>query len=222
MIDLGPRALGTSCVHSQLVFAKEPSVWAKSIVGFPPLPWLMPNGSRVKTSVGWLFDFLLNNLQLQSYENLEIVDSGFMNIFRINQPLSFENSHRLKEGNFFWELCLYILKTHHENHQLLGAISNNHSTLVLTRIFSFTCTMYAFFEKACCFAGIWYYETILLASTKYFRALVCIPPMCNDPNIQLFFPSIGNDAGCGNMSECCWIFTWYWDNDGSPLKQISS
>jgi hypothetical protein len=48
--------------------------------------------------------------------------------------------------------------------------------------------MYSFIEKACCFAGIWYYSTISLASTKYFRALVCIPPMYNDPNIQLFFP----------------------------------
>jgi hypothetical protein len=46
---------------------------------------------------GYLIFF--NNLQLQSYENLQIEDSGFMNIFRINQPLV--KTLRIKESDFF-------------------------------------------------------------------------------------------------------------------------
>jgi hypothetical protein len=131
---------------------------------------------------------------------------------------------RIKESDFFWELCLYILKTHHENHQLLGAITYNHSTLVLTWIFLVL--------HAQCIPLLKKLVVLLESGTTQLYnwlpqntsrlAFVCIPPMCIDPNIQLFFPSIGNDAGCGNMLECCWIFTWYWGNDESPPKQISS
>jgi hypothetical protein len=63
----------------------------------------MPNGSRVKTSVGWLFVFKKKNLQLQSYENLDIVDSGFYEHFQ-NQPTSGSSdlkTLRIKESDFF-------------------------------------------------------------------------------------------------------------------------
>jgi hypothetical protein len=48
-------------------------------------------------------------LQLQSYENLEMKDSGFMNIFRINQPLVpvFRKLSELKRA-IFLENCVYI------------------------------------------------------------------------------------------------------------------